>query len=90
MPKQILALFTHALGFSAEIGGYADNGGTPEYDLSCRTPGQSVKAWRQAHGAVPVRVTSYGYADTRPLLPNTTDENRFRNRQVELHTASCR
>jgi OOP family OmpA-OmpF porin len=49
-----------------------------------------VKSWLQAHGIAPARVASRGYGDTRTLLPNTTDENRFKNRRVELRTANCR
>jgi OOP family OmpA-OmpF porin len=49
-----------------------------------------VKAWLLAHGVAPARIASRGYGDTRPLLPNTTDENRFKNRRVALRTARCR
>jgi outer membrane protein OmpA-like peptidoglycan-associated protein len=49
-----------------------------------------VKAWLVAHGVAAARGASHGYGDTRPLLPNTTDENRFKNRRVELRTANCR
>jgi len=91
MLKQILALFTHTPGFSAEIGGHTDNVGTPEYNLKLSDArAASVKAWLQAHGVAPARVASRGYGDTRPLLSNTTDENRFKNRRVELRTANCR
>jgi len=31
-----------------------------------------------------------GYGDTRPLVPNTSDENRFRNRRVELKRVGCK
>ena len=91
MLKQILVLFTRAPGFSAEIGGHTDNVGTPDYNLKLSDArAASVKAWLQAHGVAPARVASRGYGDTRPLLPNTTDENRFKNRRVELRTANCR
>ncbi len=91
MLKQILALFTRNPDFTAEIGGHTDNVGTPEYNLklSDARPA-SVKAWLQAHGVAPARVASHGYGDTRPLLPNTTDKKRFKNRRVELRTANCR
>jgi hypothetical protein len=85
------ALFTHAPGFSAEIGGHTDNVGTPEHNLKLSDArAASVKSWLQAHGIAPARVASRGYGDTRTLLPNTTDENRFKNRRVELRTANCR
>jgi hypothetical protein len=91
MLKRILALFTGNPSFSAEIGGHTDNIGTPEYNLKLSDArAASVKAWLQAHGVAAARVASHGYGDTRPLVPNTTDENRFKNRRVELRTANCR
>jgi outer membrane protein OmpA-like peptidoglycan-associated protein len=49
-----------------------------------------VKAWLIAHGVAASRLTSQGCGDTRPLVPNTTDENRFKNRRVELKRNNCR
>jgi outer membrane protein OmpA-like peptidoglycan-associated protein len=91
MLKQILALFTGAPGFSAEIGGHTDNIGSAAYNLKLSDArAAAVKAWLLAHGVAAARVASHGYGDTMPLVPNTTDENRFKNRRVELRTANCR
>ncbi len=35
-------------------------------------------------GISPSRMTATGFADLQPLYPNTTDENRARNRRVEF------
>jgi chemotaxis protein MotB len=35
-------------------------------------------------GVSPGTITSAGYADTRPVAPNTTDEGRQKNRRVEV------
>jgi len=32
----------------------------------------------------PMRVCASGYAFTRPLLPNTSEANRSRNRRVDI------
>ncbi len=91
MLKQVLALFTRTPGFSAEVGGHTDNIGTPEYNVKLsEARAEAVKSWLVAHGVAPARVTARGYGDTRPLVPNTTDANRFKNRRVELRTANCR
>jgi len=91
MLKQVLALFTRAPGFSAEVGEHTDNIGTPEYNAKLSDArAAAVKSWLVGHGVAAARVTSRGYGDTRPLVPNTTDENRFKNRRVELRTANCR
>jgi len=38
----------------------------------------------QKHGLDPEKVSVVGYAEYRPLVPNTTDENRARNRRVDI------
>ena len=88
---QVLALFTGDPSYAAEIGGHTDNVGQRPYNL--KLSGQraaAVKDWLIAHGVAGSRMTSAGYADTRPLMPNTSDENRFRNRRVELQRKGCK
>jgi hypothetical protein len=48
------------------------------------------QAWLVAHSVAGDRVTSRGYGDTRPLVANDTDANRFKNRRVELRRMNCR
>jgi chemotaxis protein MotB len=38
----------------------------------------------QKHDLPPARVSVVGYAEYRPLVPNTSDENRSRNRRVDI------
>jgi len=38
----------------------------------------------QKHGVDAEKVSVVGYAEYRPLLPNTSDENRARNRRVDI------
>jgi chemotaxis protein MotB len=38
----------------------------------------------EQHGIDPEKVSVVGYAEYRPLLPNTTDESRARNRRVDI------
>ena len=91
MLKRVLALFTRDPRFSAEVGGHTDNVGAAEYNMKLSDArAAAVKSWLAAHGVAAARVASRGYGDTRPLVPNTTDENRFKNRRVELRTAACR
>jgi chemotaxis protein MotB len=38
----------------------------------------------QKHGLDPAKVSVVGYSEYRPLLPNTSEENRARNRRVDI------
>jgi outer membrane protein OmpA-like peptidoglycan-associated protein len=87
---QVLALFTAMPSFSAEVGGHTDNVGQPPYNLKLSDArAAAVKTWLTQHGVAPTRLSSRGYGDTRPLVPNTSDENRFKNRRVELKRPNC-
>ncbi len=87
---EVLALFTGTPSFSAEVSGHTDNVGTPAYNLKLSDARASaVNTWLVSHGVDGSRVASRGYGDTQPLVPNTTDENRFKNRRVELRRMNC-
>lgn len=44
----------------------------------------SVKAWLVKHGVAADRITTAGYADTKPVADNKTKEGRAANRRVEV------
>ncbi|HWU78102.1 MAG TPA: OmpA family protein [Rhodanobacter sp.] len=89
--QQVLALFTADPSYSAEVGGHTDNVGKRAYNMTLSAArAEAVKAWLVAHGVAATRMTTHGYADTVPLVPNTTDENRAKNRRVELKRNECK
>ena len=49
-----------------------------------------MKAWLADHGIAGDRLSTVGYGETKPLVPNSTDENRARNRRVELKRKECK
>ena len=46
--------------------------------------GLSVLRWLEEQGISPQRLSVAGYAEFRPLQPNTTAAGRARNRRVEI------
>lgn len=88
--QAVLHLFTATPAFRAEVGGHTDNIGKPDYNMKLSAErAAAVKVWLVAHSVAADRVTSRGYGDTRPLVPNDTDANRFKNRRVELRRMNC-
>lgn len=89
--NQLLAFLKEEPKLAVEIGGHTDNVGKPDYNLKLsEARAAAVKQWLVAHGIVASRLTSHGYGDTQPLVPNTSDENRFKNRRVEVKRTDCK
>ncbi|KYF50649.1 hypothetical protein BE08_07350 [Sorangium cellulosum] len=68
-----------------EIQGHTDNRGAAAYNkkLSDRRAA-SVKKYLVAKGIDESRLTSVGYGMERPIVPNTSDQNRALNRRVQF------
>ncbi len=68
-----------------EIQGHTDSVGPEEYNqVLSEKRAESVKNYLIEQGIASSRLTSKGYGETRPRFPNDTEENRFRNRRVEM------
>ena len=68
-----------------EVQGHTDNRGSAAYNkgLSNRRAG-SVMKYLVSHGVPADRLTSMGYGFDRPLVDNTTEQNRALNRRVQF------
>ena len=87
---QVLALFNSMPTLSAEIGGHTDNIGKADYNQHLSASrADAVKSWLVTHGISSSRLSTHGYGDTQPLVPNDSDTHRARNRRVELKKAGC-
>jgi len=70
---------------SFEIGGHTDNTGTKQNNITLsNNRAQAVHAFLVEHGIDSKRLTYKGYADTKPLVPNDSAENKAKNRRTEL------
>jgi outer membrane protein OmpA-like peptidoglycan-associated protein len=68
-----------------EIAGHTDDVGEDRRNLDLsRKRAESVRAYLLARGIDAGRIQSQGYGETRPVVPNTSAENRARNRRIEV------
>jgi flagellar motor protein MotB len=67
------------------ITGHTDNAGTSDYnlDLSIKRA-EAVKRALVNFGIDQKRVQAFGRGETMPYVPNDTEENRSRNRRIEI------
>lgn len=67
------------------VEGYTDDRGAQAYNLMLsQRRAQSVADWLKGHGVAASRLETKGYGKLKPRYPNTTEENRARNRRVEI------
>jgi OOP family OmpA-OmpF porin len=68
-----------------EVAGHTDAVGTAAFNQSLsQHRAAAVVDWLVAHGVPRDRLRPVGYGATRPVAGNATDEERRRNRRVEL------
>jgi len=92
LQKDALKQLTHVLtllqgeaGLALEVQGHTDDQGADDYnrELSQRRA-ETVQAFLELFGIDEGRLTAKGYGETHPVAPNDSDENRAKNRRVEL------
>ncbi|WP_266365859.1 OmpA family protein [Tellurirhabdus rosea] len=67
-----------------EISGHTDDRGDAAANLELsRKRAQSVVSFLVKAGIGPERIRSAGYGETKPLVPNSSEENRQQNRRIE-------
>jgi outer membrane protein OmpA-like peptidoglycan-associated protein len=68
-----------------EVQGHTDNKGAADYNLRLsQRRAQAVVAALVRLGIEASRFEAKGYGQERPLMPNTSEANRSRNRRVQL------
>lgn len=67
-----------------EIAGHTDDRGDAAANVALsQKRAQAVVQYLTKAGIDPARMRAIGYGKTRPAVPNTSDENRQRNRRIE-------
>ena len=69
-----------------EIQGHADSVGSAEFNLELSVRrAEAVRDYLITKFDIdPARLNSHGYGETRPVVPNDTEENRAKNRRVDF------
>jgi len=67
------------------VEGHTDDKGDQKYNLELSTArAKSVETWLIQSGVGKTRIRTKGYGKTKPRVPPTSDENRAKNRRVEI------
>jgi cytochrome c oxidase subunit 2 len=70
---------------SVEVAGHTDNVGDPASNKTLsQQRAAAVAAFIAGKGVAPGRMVVRGYGDTKPAVPNDSDENRAKNRRTEF------
>jgi outer membrane protein OmpA-like peptidoglycan-associated protein len=68
-----------------EISGHTDNVGAVQFNQTLsENRAKSVYQYLVTNGIPAARLVYKGYGETQPIAPNTTDENRAKNRRTEF------
>jgi outer membrane protein OmpA-like peptidoglycan-associated protein len=81
----VLKLFRQQPRAQAEVAGHTDSIGSATFNQSLsQQRAAAVVDWLVAHGVPRDHLHPVGYGATRPVAGNATDDDRRRNRRVEL------
>ena len=70
---------------NVEVQGHTDDTGAAPYNLRLsQSRAQAVVDAISSHGIDASRMTAKGYGQEKPLVPNTTEQNRAKNRRVQV------
>jgi outer membrane protein OmpA-like peptidoglycan-associated protein len=84
--EEVASLLKIDGGLKLEVSGHTDNTGEKAHNLKLSEARAQavVKALTSSYGIDGKRLVAKGYGDAKPVAPNTSDENKARNRRVEL------
>ncbi|MFN3445448.1 MAG: OmpA family protein, partial [Bacteroidia bacterium] len=67
------------------IEGHTDDVGNDDQNLVLsQARAEAVAQYLQSKGISPMRLTAKGFGESMPVMPNTTNAGKYKNRRVEL------
>ncbi len=83
--QDVLTLLASNPELKLEIQGHTDSDGSSDYNLQLsHRRAESVRQYLLLFGIDPARLQAKGYGEAMPVAPNDSDENKAKNRRVEL------
>jgi outer membrane protein OmpA-like peptidoglycan-associated protein len=83
--NRVVDLMNENPSIEIEMSAHTDSKGSDDYNYKLSDDrARSVREYILSKGIAPSRIISQGYGETKPVVPNDTDENRQLNRRVEF------
>lgn len=83
--NRVVDLLNQNPAIEIEMSAHTDSKGSDDYNFKLSDErARSVMDYILSKGIAPSRIISQGYGETKPVVPNDTDENRQLNRRVEF------
>lgn len=83
--ERVVKLLAENPAIEIEMSAHTDSRGNDDYNFGLSdNRARSVMEYILSKGIDANRITSKGYGETKPVVPNDTDENRQLNRRVEF------
>jgi outer membrane protein OmpA-like peptidoglycan-associated protein len=81
----LVDFMTHKRSARVEIAGHTDNVGNPKANkILSEKRAQSCRDYIVSKGVDRSKVTAVGFGEERPIVPNDSDDNRQKNRRIEV------
>ena len=81
----VAEFMAHKKSARVEISGHTDNVGKPKANKTLsRSRAESCRKYIISKGIDGARLKAVGYGDEKPIVPNDSDENRQKNRRIEV------
>lgn len=83
--QSLISFLTEYPTIRAEISGHTDDAGAPSYNLELsQLRAQVIVDYLVERGIHADRLEAVGFGEKKPIVPNTTIQNKAKNRRVEL------